>query len=42
VPTAGSADLMSQDHKLGFLNGNVDRRTVSPDRVAPPASPYLL
>ncbi|HEX3863397.1 MAG TPA: TrbI/VirB10 family protein [Stellaceae bacterium] len=43
VPAAsGSADLMSQDHKLGFLNGNVDRRTVSPDRVEPPASPYLL
>ena len=42
VPAAGSADLMSQDHKLGFLNGNVDRRTVSPDRVEPPASPYVL
>ena len=39
---AGSADLMSQDHKLAFLNGNVDRRTVSPDRVEPPASPYVL
>ena len=36
---AGSSDLMSQDHKLAFLNGNVDRRTVSPDRVEPPASP---
>ena len=36
------ADLMSQDHKLAFLNGNVDRRTVSPDRVEPPASPYVL
>ena len=42
VPAAGSADLTSQDHKLAFLNGNVDRRTVSPDRVDPPASPYLL
>ena len=42
APAAGSADLMSQDHKLAFLNGNVDRRTVSPDRVEPPASPYLL
>ena len=39
---AGSSDLMSQDHKLAFLNGNVDRRTVSPDRVEPPASPYVL
>ena len=31
--TGGSNDLTSQDHKLAFLNGNVDRRTVSPDRV---------
>ena len=27
---AGSSDLTSQDHKLAFLNGAVDRRTVSP------------
>ena len=39
---ASSGDLTSQDHKLAFLNGNVDRRTVSPDRVEPPASPYVL
>jgi type IV secretion system protein TrbI len=39
---AGSADLTSQDHKLAFLNGNPDRRTVSPDRVEAPASPYIL
>ena len=39
---AGSSDLTSQDHKLAFLNGNVDRRTVSPDRVEAPASPYVL
>jgi type IV secretory pathway VirB10-like protein len=39
---AGSNDLTSQDHKLAFLNGNVDRRTVSPDRVEAPASPYVL
>ena len=39
---ASSGDLMSQDHKLAFLNGSVDRRTVSPDRVEPPASPYVL
>jgi type IV secretion system protein VirB10 len=39
---AGAADLMSQDHKLAFLDGNADRRTVSPDRVEPPASPYVL
>ena len=39
---AGSADLASQDHKLALLNGNVDHRTVSPDRVDAPASPYVL
>ena len=39
---AGSSDLTSQDHKLAFLNGNVDRRTVSPDRVEAPASQYVL
>jgi type IV secretion system protein TrbI len=31
-----------QDRQLAFLNAGVDRRTVSPDRVAPPASPYVL
>ena len=31
-----------QDQKLAFLNGPVDRRTVSPDRLAKPASPYVL
>ena len=40
--TGGSNDPASQDHKLAFLNGNVDRRTVSPDRVQAPASPYVL
>ncbi len=38
----GSSDLTSPDHKLAFLNGNVDRRTVSPDRVEAPASPNVL
>jgi type IV secretion system protein VirB10 len=42
VPATGPADLTSQDHQLAFLNGNLDRRTVSPDHVEPPASPYLL
>ncbi|MGH6990664.1 MAG: TrbI/VirB10 family protein [Stellaceae bacterium] len=28
--------------KLAFLNGPVDRRTVSPDRIEPPASPYVV
>lgn len=40
--TGGSNDPASQDHKLAFLNGNVDRRTVSPDRVQALASPYVL
>ena len=39
---AGASDLTSQDHKLAFLNGNVDRRTTSSERVQPPASPYVL
>jgi type IV secretion system protein TrbI len=41
-PANVSPDSTSQDHKLAFLNGSVDRRTTSPDRVQPPASPYLL
>ncbi len=40
--TPGSTDLTSQDHKLAFLNGAVDRRTVSSERVQPPASPNIL
>ena len=36
------ADPATVDQKLAFLNGNVDRRTVSPDRVDAPASPYVL
>jgi len=39
---SGSADLTSQDHKLAFLNGNIDRRTTSADGVQPPASQYVL
>jgi type IV secretion system protein TrbI len=42
IATAGSSDLTSQDHKLAFLNGAVDRRTTSPDRVQPAASKYIL
>lgn len=37
-----STELTSQDHKLAFLSGNVDRRTTSPDRVQPPASTCVL
>jgi type IV secretory pathway VirB10-like protein len=38
----GSSDLTSQDHKLTFLNGNTDHRTVSPERIDAPASPNVL
>nr|WP_189050803.1 TrbI/VirB10 family protein [Aliidongia dinghuensis] len=40
--TSPATSLTSQDHKLAFLNGDADRRTTSPDRVQPPASPYVL
>lgn len=42
TPTNALSDVTSQDHKLAFLNSNIDRRTISPDRVQPPASPYVL
>ncbi|MGX4770584.1 TrbI/VirB10 family protein [Bradyrhizobium guangdongense] len=32
----------NEDRKLLFVNGSVDRRTVSPDRVTKPASPYIV
>jgi type IV secretion system protein TrbI len=32
----------AQDRQLAFLNAAVDRRTTSSDRVAAPASPYVL
>jgi type IV secretory pathway VirB10-like protein len=32
----------AQDRQLAFLNAVADRRTVAPDRVAAPASPYIL
>jgi type IV secretion system protein VirB10 len=43
-PPAGGTgtDQMPSDHKVAFLNGNVERRTVSPDHVDAPASPYVL
>ncbi|PRY80511.1 type IV secretion system protein VirB10 [Yoonia maritima] len=31
-----------QDRQLAFLNAPVDRRTVAPDRITAPASPYVL
>ncbi|MFG1279786.1 TrbI/VirB10 family protein [Xanthobacter autotrophicus] len=32
----------TQERQLNFLNAAVDRRTVAPDRVMAPASPYVL
>lgn len=32
----------SQDRQVAFLNAAADRRTVTPDRVTAPASPYIL
>ncbi|EGP10312.1 conjugative transfer protein TrbI [Bradyrhizobiaceae bacterium SG-6C] len=37
----GSAQS-GQDRKLAFVNASADRRTVSPDRVTKPASPYVV
>jgi type IV secretion system protein TrbI len=37
-----AATPAAKDRSLAFLDGPVDRRTVSPDRVEPPASPYVL
>lgn len=37
----GSAQS-GQDRKLAFVNASVDRRTVSPDHVTRPASPYIV
>ena len=31
-----------RDRKLAFVNGSVDRRTTSPDRLAKPASPFVV
>ena len=45
-PTQPSADdafaQNGQDRKLAFVNASVDRRTTSPDRVAAPASSYVV
>lgn len=42
VANSGSNGLTSQDHKLAFLNDNIDRRTTSSDRVQAPANQYVL
>ena len=38
----GTPESAAADRQLAFVNGPVDRRTVSADRVAAPASPYVL
>nr|WP_202314645.1 TrbI/VirB10 family protein [Mesorhizobium sp. L-8-10] len=40
--TPGLTGSGTQDGQLAFLNAKVDRRTVAPDRVAAPASPFVL
>ena len=35
-------DATGQNRHATFLGGPVDRQTVAPDRVQPPASPYIL
>ncbi|RAZ89448.1 conjugal transfer protein TraI [Mesorhizobium hawassense] len=39
---AGLEPAEQQDRQLAFLNLAADRRTVAPDHVMPPASPYVL
>ena len=38
----GGRTTAAQNSDVAFLSGPVDRRTVAPDRVMPPASPYVL
>jgi len=38
----GQSASTAQDRQAAFLNAGVDRRTVAPDRVMAPASPYVL
>lgn len=44
APEAGVAPRTADatDRRLEFLNAAVDRRTVSPDRLQAPASPYVI
>jgi type IV secretory pathway VirB10-like protein len=43
-PGSSGGDLRQngQDRKLGFVNSASDKRTVSPDRLQAPASPYVV
>lgn len=38
----GQPTPTAQERQVAFLNAGVDRRTVAPDRVMAPASPYVL
>lgn len=38
----GQSASTAQDRQVAFFNAGVDRRTVAPDRVMAPASPYVL
>lgn len=42
APGSGLATTPESDPRQAFLTAPTDRRTVAPDRVQPPASPYLL
>lgn len=39
---SGAAEAAGQDRQQAFLNGSVDHQTVATDRIAAPASPYIL
>ena len=41
-PASATGQPTAQDRQLAFLNAAADRRTVTPDRVTPPASPFVL
>ncbi len=41
IASGGNTGSMA-DRQQAFVNGPVDRRTVAPDRIMAPASPYLL
>jgi len=40
--SAAAGQPTAQDRQLAFLNAATDRRTVTPDRVTPPPSPFVL
>jgi type IV secretion system protein TrbI len=42
APATAAAAPGPKDHNVAFLNAPADRRTVGPDSVEPPASPYVL